>query len=174
MKTTIDRPFEHALAAMRRTGRTRRNDDLRRRAEASAARAEQICAALARIEDAERLIERLVADLGREISPDIRLERRFYDGRWRLTARLDELWIEPDGCPRRATSQVDFLLAAPAGTDRLSVEGRSTVSGRELPAVHHDATRDDGTLADCVEQALLAFAAAWLDGNRPATRPLAA
>jgi len=179
MKTTMtDRPFGRVLAEMRHAGHTRQARELRRRSDASLARAEQLMAGLLRVEQAQQLIEQLVADLAREISPDIGLAHRFYDGRWQVSARLDELWIETDGCPRSALSQIAFLLDPVAATGHLVVECHVTVRGRDLPVERHDAAPADDarSLAGFVEQGLLGFAALWLERMRSGAvrAPLAA
>src|SRR5262245_18967320 len=108
--TTIDRPFGRMLAELRDRDQGRQGLELERRCAASLARADELLAAFQRVEEAGQLIERRLMDLGREIAPGIVAERRLYDGRWQVGARLDEIWVEPDGEPRRDFSQIVFLL----------------------------------------------------------------
>jgi hypothetical protein len=168
-------PFARDLARMRQAGICRRASEIRRRSDDSLARAGRILAALEQVALAQACIERLAGELAAEVSPEIRCSRRLYDGRWMVSARLDELWLEPDGCPRSATSQVSFLLEAAAESGHVRIECHTTVRGRDLPVDRADtepAPDGEATLAAFVERSLLEFAEALLDRTRTASPAL--
>jgi hypothetical protein len=172
--------FHRRLEEIRQRGRHLRDRRRATRADSSLERTRRILASIRFLERVERRVTCCIGELVEELSPDICLERRFFDGRWMLAARLDELWLEPDGCPRLDRSRLTILLAPDVSQDELTIECRVTVRGHDLPAERRVVQTTDGGLAALtalIEERCLALAASWFrqsDAVRATRRPLGA
>lgn len=165
----IDRPKERIrfglrLVAIRDASRRRRAAHAARRSEAALLKSARMVCGLEYLEKVERTIRAVLAALGGELPCPPVLSRGFFDGRYRLSARLDEAFSDGSGHKVSCFTRLSFLLEPRSDERRFVIEARSTVRERDLAAERLEVDMTSAGLDEIksfVEGRALAFAEAY-------------